>query len=306
MNGTKDDVRTLFSGRATEWAGWYADTAARTLEAENLLARQRLALELLERAVAAPAAVLDVGCATGEMAARLTSRGYDVWGVDIAAPMIARARERFGADRFEVGDGERLPFASGRFDAVVCMGVIEYQREDAAMLREIHRVLRPGGHAVISTPNALSPLHLLDVATLGAERAAKPLYYVLKYRLRGRRVPGEHAPATGVRIRKYRRRAWLRALQAAGLTPTEFVCRGWGWYRSRLGRAASTAARQGRRLQHALARALGPERVARARARAIHSRAVNWIGAEQIVTVQKDREYTAAATHGRSAVQPVR
>jgi SAM-dependent methyltransferase len=287
VNGTKDDVRTLFSGRAAEWAGWYADDEPRTLEAENLLSRQRLAIELLARAVPAPARVLDVGCATGELARRLTAYGYDVWGVDVAEPMIARARERFGADRFEVGDGERLPYGPDRFDAVVCLGVIEYQRRDEDMLAEIRRVLRAGGCAVLSTPNAVSPLHLLDVAALAAETAARPLYYFVKYRARGRRVPAGDAPAPGVRIRRYRRGPWLRRLEAAGLEPRAFVCRGWGWYRSRLGRAASVAARAGRQVGRALAGALGDERVRRARASFIRHPALNWLGAEQLVVVRK-------------------
>ena len=51
MASTKESVRQLFSGRADEWAGWYADANRPTLEADNLRARQRLAFEMIEAAV---------------------------------------------------------------------------------------------------------------------------------------------------------------------------------------------------------------------------------------------------------------
>ncbi len=286
MNGTKEDVRALFSGRATEWAGWYADTEVHTLETDNLLSRQRLAIEMVEAAVPAPARVLDVGCATGEMAGRLLSRGYDVRGVDIAEPMVRRARERWGADRFEVGDGERLPFDDDAFDAVVCLGVIEYQDADDRMLGEIRRVLKPGGRAVISTPSAVSPLHLLDRATLHLEEALQPLYYFVKYTMRGRPVPAATS-MRGVAIRRYRRGEWLARLRAAGFEPEEFLCRGWGWYRSRLGRAASWLARAGREIGRGLEGLAGKALVGRIRRTFMRHPALNWLGAEQLVRIKK-------------------
>jgi SAM-dependent methyltransferase len=286
MHGTKDEVKSLFSGRAAEWAGWYADRDARTLESENLLSRQNLAIALIQPVVAPPAALLDVGCATGEMAGRLLDLGYDVRGVDIAEPMVRRARERWGEDRFEVGDGERLPFGDARFDAVVCLGVIEYQDADDRMLGEIRRVLKPGGRAVISTPSAVSPLFHLDRAMLGVETAIKPAYYAVKYGLRGRSVPAD-PPARHVAIRRYRRAEWFRRLRAAGLEPDEFVCRGWGWYQSRLGSAASALSSAGRHVRKALEDRFGVDRVSRARTTFMRHPACNWIGAEQLVRVRR-------------------
>ena len=295
MNGTKDQVKTLFSGRAAEWAAWYADRDVRTLETDNLVSRQQRAIEMLQARTPPPARVLDVGCATGEMAGRLLERGYDVRGVDIAEPMVRRARERWGANRFEVGDGERLPFDECAFDAVVCLGVIEYQEADGRTLAEIHRVLTHGGRAVISTPSAISPLYHLDRAALALEAAIKPVYYSVKYRLRGRAIPADR-PAAGVAIRRYRRGEWLGRLRAAGLQPEEFVCRGWGWYRSRLGGAASFLSRQGRHLRRGVDALAGPDRRARATEGFVRHPALNWIGAEQIVRV---RAIKASQPRGR-------
>ena len=285
MGTSKEDVKSLFSGRATEWAGWYANAETPRLETSNLLARQRLALEMVASAVPSSSRVLDVGCGTGEMAGRLIDRGYDVSGVDIAEPMVHRARERWGADRFKVADGEHLPFDDNTFEAVVCLGVIEYQDADERTLREIRRVLKPGGRAVLSTPNSVSPLYYLDQATLALEEAAKPLYYFAKYRLRGRVIPPE-PPSSAVTIRRYRRGPWMRRLRAAGLQPEDWICRGWGWHRSRFGKAVSFLSRKTANARRIAAQLLGERALSRFGGAVIRHRALNWIGAEQIVRVR--------------------
>jgi len=61
-----------------------------------------------------------------------------------------------GAD--VVGRGERLPFRDGVFDAVVCSEVIEHVEDPAALVGEIHRVLRSGGHLLLTSP-FLYPIH---------------------------------------------------------------------------------------------------------------------------------------------------
>ena len=74
---SKELVRNSFSERAAEWAACYADREERTLEQRDLRSRQRFALEMLEAAVLPPAKILDAGCGSGEMAAKLMERGYD-------------------------------------------------------------------------------------------------------------------------------------------------------------------------------------------------------------------------------------
>ena len=65
----------------------------------------------------------------------------------------------FGRDRYEVpvaaGQVERLPIRDAAFDTVVSMETIEHLTEPLDLLREVHRVLRPEGILLISTPNAL-------------------------------------------------------------------------------------------------------------------------------------------------------
>ena len=211
----KEIVKNSFSERAEGWMACYAGMEGRTLEQKNLLSRQRCALDLLEAAVAAPAMVLDAGCGSGEMAARLMERGFDVQGVDIAEPMVHLAGTRFGTERFRVSDIEALPFADNTFDAVLSLGVIEYLESDVQALREIRRVLKPSGIAILATPNAMAPMQIIDRALCFGR------------------------PNTGITHRRYVPARWQRLLQASGFQCESSIYHGWGWYRSRLGAIAS-------------------------------------------------------------------
>jgi ubiquinone/menaquinone biosynthesis C-methylase UbiE len=94
--------------------------------------------------------VLDVGCGTGLMSARLTASGRRVTGIDLSAAMIARARRRRGVNHeFIEGDAENLPVASGSFDAVVNLISFHHYPNPTRALAEFHRVLRPGGRLVL-------------------------------------------------------------------------------------------------------------------------------------------------------------
>ncbi|MEP6783522.1 MAG: methyltransferase domain-containing protein [Acidobacteriota bacterium] len=104
--------------------------------------------------------LLDVGCSWGRWTFAAGRRGYQAVGIDpsLGAIMAARrvARE-LGADaRFVVGDARHLPFASGRFECVYSYSVLQHlSRPDASQaVKEIGRVLAPGGTAKVQMPTA--------------------------------------------------------------------------------------------------------------------------------------------------------
>jgi ubiquinone/menaquinone biosynthesis C-methylase UbiE len=113
--------------------------------------RQALALALGERAI-------DIGCGPGFLTTELTTEvGPNGWvcGLDLSESMLAQARSR-GAGLpgaawldFRQGDATSLPFADASFDAAVVTQVYEYVADLPTALAELHRVLRPGGRAVI-------------------------------------------------------------------------------------------------------------------------------------------------------------
>jgi len=96
-------------------------------------------------------AVLDLGCGTGELTARLAAKypRASFVGVDLEESHLERARARcdsFGARvRFEVADALALPYADASFDFVVCRHVIQAVPDPPRAVAEMRRVLRPGG-----------------------------------------------------------------------------------------------------------------------------------------------------------------
>jgi SAM-dependent methyltransferase len=98
------------------------------------------------------ARVLDLGCGAGDSVDVFRSLSPDVsWvGADIADSPEVASRRRTDAE-FVTFDGERLPFDDGSFELVYCKQVLEHVRRPEALLREVARVLAPGGSFAGST-----------------------------------------------------------------------------------------------------------------------------------------------------------
>lgn len=101
-------------------------------------------------------AMLEIGVGTGEAFVAFGQR-YDLAvAFDISHAMVTMARRKAAtAGRFCVASAEVLPFRDRSFDAVLCMDVLEHVNSPAAAMREIGRVLAPGGVAYVTTPNPL-------------------------------------------------------------------------------------------------------------------------------------------------------
>ena len=103
---------------------------------------------LVARTEAGPGStVLDVATGTGAVARELLVRkGCTVVGLDQSPQMLAEARRRLPADvRLIESRAEQLPFPDGAFDALTFTYLLRYVEEPAAVLRELARVVRPGG-----------------------------------------------------------------------------------------------------------------------------------------------------------------
>ena len=124
--------------------------------------------------------VLEVGCGAGVDLARFARGGAAVTGVDLAASAIELARANFaqqGLDgRFEVADGEHLPFPDNAFDLVFAHGVVQYTANPRQLVAECHRVLKPGGEAVFQVYNRISWLNALSkLMKVGLEHDDAPV-----------------------------------------------------------------------------------------------------------------------------------
>jgi len=94
-------------------------------------------------------AVLDIGAGTGKYYRQLQQLGIDYTGIDLS-PNLLRAHPS-GAERLALGDAPRLPFRSAQFDVVMANHVLYHMADIDACLREIKRVLKPGGRLLAST-----------------------------------------------------------------------------------------------------------------------------------------------------------
>jgi ubiquinone/menaquinone biosynthesis C-methylase UbiE len=98
-------------------------------------------------------AVLEVGCGLGTDGAQFAKAGANYTGIDLTDAAVDLAKRRFELFQlpgtFCVADAECLDFPDNSFDLVYSHGVLHHTPDTAAAVREIHRVLRPGGKAVV-------------------------------------------------------------------------------------------------------------------------------------------------------------
>jgi ubiquinone/menaquinone biosynthesis C-methylase UbiE len=133
-------------------SGWIGEIVARVMSLETAAAN-RAAVETL--APGSDEWVLEIGCGHGRTLARLAASGARVAGIDPSEVMVRLSRKRVRrlveAGRAEVAlaSSAKIPHPDARFDAALAMHVIYFWRDPVADLREIHRVLRPGGRLLL-------------------------------------------------------------------------------------------------------------------------------------------------------------
>jgi 2-polyprenyl-3-methyl-5-hydroxy-6-metoxy-1,4-benzoquinol methylase len=162
-------VREYWNGHIHDWKVARAPAGTRDFFEEIEAYRyEKLAYlpRLVNFAVYAGKRVLDVGCGVGNDLSRFARHGAEVVGVDLAPRSIEFARTNFRqrglAGELDVMNGEQLGFSDDSFDVVFCHTVLHFTPEPRRMVQEIHRVLRPGGEAILMTVNRRSWLNLLQ------------------------------------------------------------------------------------------------------------------------------------------------
>lgn len=105
--------------------------------------------------------VLDVGSGTASVVAAALDRGSHVVGLEPSDEFRSFAQARWPAARFEAGDAQSLPFASGSFDACLSMLVLNFVPDPAAAAAEMRRVARPGGRVAAAVWDYMSGMDML-------------------------------------------------------------------------------------------------------------------------------------------------
>jgi SAM-dependent methyltransferase len=149
---------------------------------------------------------LDAACGTGRYAAYLAARGHRVVGVDSSPDMLDRARARVPHGEFLLGDLHQLPLPDDSVDIAVSALALSHAPDLAPVMAELARVLRPGGHLVISdthheriflgsVPKALGPAGEPGLVATYRHTAGDFLRAALPVGLRVRRCEEPQGPA---------------------------------------------------------------------------------------------------------------
>jgi len=157
----KDRVKNYYEKEAEDYQQefYQSDSSYPTLRI-----RHNYILEMVrDMDLPSPCSILDVGCGTGELVIDLMSPNREIYGIDISSNMIKIAREKSSTSEIknckltlDTGDIEHLQFDDRSFDLVICSGVIEYIKDDEAVLDELKRVTKPGGFMIINVTNKFS------------------------------------------------------------------------------------------------------------------------------------------------------
>jgi len=149
----------MFEWTPEYWQGWReSSNPYRQLKSRR---DRELAVDLLQ--LVEGDTVLEVGCGYGWTTQALVSAATLRWvGVDASLAMLRALRDKVlsGKNGVVVADALRLPFTDAAFDKVLCNGVLPHLEDEVAALREMVRVLSPGGLLVVSMNNALAPYAL--------------------------------------------------------------------------------------------------------------------------------------------------
>src|SRR5207248_5411581 len=151
LGDTEQRQRALYTAVAHE----YDDVFPRHVAEHYLNKRTSLIKELLPLG----GMVLDVGCGTGQLGAAIASEGFDVFGVDLSASMVARARDRGLIGTYSAVT-TALPFADDSFDLAITVATLHHLETPERVrvrVQEMGRVVRRGGFIVLWDHNPANP-----------------------------------------------------------------------------------------------------------------------------------------------------
>ncbi len=100
--------------------------------------------------------ILDIGSAFGYFMDKAVERGFDAYGVELSNFSSAIAKKRFGSKVFN-GKLENARFPDGYFDIITMFDLIEHIPEPVEFMKEVKRIIKPGGFIAITTPDTSSP-----------------------------------------------------------------------------------------------------------------------------------------------------
>ena len=219
-------VTDYFESSAGYWKTVYSD--------ERLLPaiyrdRHNTALRWIQHLDLHPRArILEVGCGAGFMTSALARNGYTVDALDSTIAMLRMTRndaaDRCVEDRIRVhaADVHALPFQPRTFDLVIAIGVIPWLHSERLALREMQRVLKPGGYLLVTADNNARLTRILDPLS-------SPLLVPLRLAAkRCLRLCGLWSPSSAFQPKRHYPREFNRFIRACGFTHVKSGTVGFG------------------------------------------------------------------------------
>ena len=216
-----------FESAAPFWEQVYEghDTGSWLFKYRQALALQWIAAMGLPRG----ARILDAGCGAGVATVALAQQGYRVDAVDPAPAMITMTRRKVdsaslaGNVDVRLADVHALDEESGVYDVVIALGLVPWLHSPDRALKELSRVLKPGGYLIATCANRRAISVMLEPLQ------SPPLEPVRRSVARSLRAVGlRRVPPHGERARLYRRREFDRYIAQAGLTKLQARTYGFG------------------------------------------------------------------------------
>lgn len=217
-------VNAYFRGAASYWAEIYECAGVKEAVHQE---RLRAALAMVDTLQLSPQArVLDVGCGAGYATVALARRGFIVDAIDTLQVMVDATRDlAIGTEaqsrvRSQLGDVHALPFPNNAFVLVLALGVLPWLPALDKPLREMARVLRPGGCLIVSVDNRWGLRQFLDPLTNPLLRPPRKLIGQVL------RAYSQYAPVARSQLTSLR--TFRTALAAQGLEELHGVALGFG------------------------------------------------------------------------------
>ncbi len=168
--------------------------------------------EVMVRQYVVPAAHwLDLGCGRGGIVELLGAEAAVCAGLDPDFASLREHRADYANVRLTNGLIEALPYANASFDLITCSWVIEHLRDPAQAFLEVARVLRPGGHFIFLTPNALN--YIVWLNRLAPSRLQNALVRQLYQRDEGDTFPVYYRANTPARLDRLLTHCGLRRVE---------------------------------------------------------------------------------------------
>lgn len=187
--------------------------------------------------------LLEVGCGIGTDLVRFARGGANCTGVDLSETAIGLAKQNFALHgltaTLQVANGEALPFPDSSFDLVYAHGVVQYTADAAQLVRECHRVLRPGGQGIFMVYNRHGWLNVMSkVMRVDLEHGDAPvlrMFTITEFRallspFRQVRIVPERFPVASKLHKGWKASLYNGVFVGAFNTLPRALVRRWGWH----------------------------------------------------------------------------